>query len=170
MYIYIHMYKSHFNISPLVQEDYALLLTPLSFLLVYRLNRSAVRFYDARAAAGKLIESCRVLAGEVVRFGHHDPGGEGSRKCVLGWANCKTIKHWWLGDGIHITYKHGDDWWFMIVLPTRTRFMGAVLAINHSLTVISSPSVIRLKKIITYFQQLVLCGWGCGHVAVTLWG
>ena len=56
-----------------LKEDYALLLTPLTFLLVYRLNRSAVRFYDARAAAGKLIETCRVLAGETVRFCAHDP-------------------------------------------------------------------------------------------------
>ncbi|CAE7638205.1 unnamed protein product [Symbiodinium pilosum] len=56
-----------------LKEDYALLLTPLTFLLVYRLNRSAVRFYDARAAAGKLIETCRVLAGEAVRFCAHDP-------------------------------------------------------------------------------------------------
>ena len=76
------MYLLSANISHKVshlglQEDYALLLTPLSFLLVYRLNRSAVRFYDARAAAGKLIETCRVLAGEVVRFGAHDPGGTG---------------------------------------------------------------------------------------------
>ena len=36
-----------------------------------------MRFYDARAAAGKLIETCRVLAGEVVRFGVHDPGDSG---------------------------------------------------------------------------------------------
>lgn len=62
------------HLEDILKEDYALLLTPLSFLLVYRLNRSAVRFYDARAAAGKLIETCRVLAGEVVRFGVHDPG------------------------------------------------------------------------------------------------
>ena len=33
-----------------------------------------MRFYDARAAAGKLIETCRVLAGEAVRFCAHDPG------------------------------------------------------------------------------------------------
>lgn len=62
------------HLEDILKEDYALLLTPLSFLLVYRLNRSAVRFYDARAAAGKLIETCRVLAGEAVRFGAHDPG------------------------------------------------------------------------------------------------
>ena len=84
------MYLLSANISHKVshlglQEDYALLLTPLSFLLVYRLNRSAVRFYDARAAAGKLIETCRVLAGEVVRFGAHDPGGTGvGTRCARG--------------------------------------------------------------------------------------
>lgn len=37
------------------------LLTPVSFLLVFRLQRAAVRFWDARAAAGKLVEKCRVL-------------------------------------------------------------------------------------------------------------
>ena len=37
------------------------LLTPVSFLLVFRLGRAAVRFWDARAAAGKLVEICRAL-------------------------------------------------------------------------------------------------------------
>lgn len=37
------------------------LLTPVSFLLVFRLGRAAVRFWDARAAAGKVVEICRVL-------------------------------------------------------------------------------------------------------------
>jgi len=60
-------------LDAMLREDYSLLLTPLTFLLVYRLNRSAVRFYDARAAAGKLIETCRVLAGEAVHFLAHDP-------------------------------------------------------------------------------------------------
>ncbi|CAJ1369267.1 unnamed protein product [Effrenium voratum] len=60
------------HLEDILKEDYALLLTPLSFMLVYRLNRSAVRFYDARAAAGKLIELCRVLAGEAVHFASHD--------------------------------------------------------------------------------------------------
>ena len=46
--------------------------SPFLSRLVYRLNRSAVRFYDTRAAAGKLIETCRVLAGEAVRFADHD--------------------------------------------------------------------------------------------------
>lgn len=38
------------------------LLTPVSFLLVFRLGRAAVRFWDARAAVGKVIEVCRTLA------------------------------------------------------------------------------------------------------------
>ena len=37
------------------------LLTPVSFLLVFRLARSAVRYWDSRAAFGKLVEICRVL-------------------------------------------------------------------------------------------------------------
>ncbi|KAL7526119.1 hypothetical protein ACHAXR_002380 [Thalassiosira sp. AJA248-18] len=35
------------------------LLTPLSFLLTFRLGRAAVRFWDARQAAGKMVEICR---------------------------------------------------------------------------------------------------------------
>mmetsp|Transcript_17624 Transcript_17624/g.42427 ORF Transcript_17624/g.42427 Transcript_17624/m.42427 type:complete len:386 (-) Transcript_17624:1798-2955(-) len=35
------------------------LLTPISFLLVFRLGRAAVRFWDSRAAFGKLVEICR---------------------------------------------------------------------------------------------------------------
>eukprot|EP00571_Detonula_confervacea_P001941 CAMPEP_0172321382 /NCGR_PEP_ID=MMETSP1058-20130122/43206_1 /TAXON_ID=83371 /ORGANISM="Detonula confervacea, Strain CCMP 353" /LENGTH=406 /DNA_ID=CAMNT_0013036875 /DNA_START=61 /DNA_END=1281 /DNA_ORIENTATION=- len=37
------------------------LLTPVSFLLVFRLGRAAVRFWDSRAAFGKLVEICRVI-------------------------------------------------------------------------------------------------------------
>lgn len=38
------------------------LLTPVSFLLVFRLGRAAVRYWDARAAAGKMVETCRTIA------------------------------------------------------------------------------------------------------------
>lgn len=37
------------------------LLTPVSFLLVFRLGRAAVRFWDSRSAFGKLVEICRVI-------------------------------------------------------------------------------------------------------------
>jgi ion channel-forming bestrophin family protein len=37
-------------------------LTPVSFLMVFRLSRAAVRYWDARAAMGKLVEICRATA------------------------------------------------------------------------------------------------------------
>lgn len=47
------------------------LLFPVSFLLVYRLNRAAVRYWSARAAAGMIITACRTLISMVVA-GCHD--------------------------------------------------------------------------------------------------
>lgn len=41
-------------------------LTPISFLLVFRITRAAVRFWDARVASGKMVEICRTLAGTVI--------------------------------------------------------------------------------------------------------
>ena len=41
------------------------LLTPVSFLLVFRLGRAAVRFWDARSAVGKVVEVCRTLMSTV---------------------------------------------------------------------------------------------------------
>jgi len=35
------------------------LLTPISFLLTFRMGRAAIRFWDARAAAGKITQVCR---------------------------------------------------------------------------------------------------------------
>ena len=42
-----------------MEDLITVLLTPLSFLLTFRLGRAAVRFWDARAAAGKMVEMCR---------------------------------------------------------------------------------------------------------------
>mmetsp|Transcript_35448 Transcript_35448/g.102357 ORF Transcript_35448/g.102357 Transcript_35448/m.102357 type:complete len:387 (+) Transcript_35448:51-1211(+) len=55
------------------QEGFRMLSVPVAFLLVFRLNRAAVRYYDARAAFGKLIECARVLAGQAVQYLAHDP-------------------------------------------------------------------------------------------------
>jgi len=55
-----------------LHTSYALLITPISFLLVFRLNRAAVRWYDSRAAAGKMIEICRTLLGQAVAYCGHD--------------------------------------------------------------------------------------------------
>lgn len=38
------------------------ILTPVSFLLVFRLGRAGVRYWDARAALGKTVEVCRTMA------------------------------------------------------------------------------------------------------------
>lgn len=38
------------------------LLVPVSFLLVFRLGRAAVRYWDARSAMGKMVEVCRTTA------------------------------------------------------------------------------------------------------------
>jgi len=35
------------------------LLVPISFLMVFRLTRAAIRFWDSRAAMGKIIQTCR---------------------------------------------------------------------------------------------------------------
>ena len=52
----------HFRDTIMPLEDLVTpLLTPVSFLLVFRLGRSAVRWWDARAAAGKLVEICRSM-------------------------------------------------------------------------------------------------------------
>jgi len=37
------------------------LLVPVSFLLVFRLGRAAVRFWDARKAVGEIVENCRAF-------------------------------------------------------------------------------------------------------------
>eukprot|EP00571_Detonula_confervacea_P015979 CAMPEP_0172306774 /NCGR_PEP_ID=MMETSP1058-20130122/7776_1 /TAXON_ID=83371 /ORGANISM="Detonula confervacea, Strain CCMP 353" /LENGTH=455 /DNA_ID=CAMNT_0013018761 /DNA_START=464 /DNA_END=1831 /DNA_ORIENTATION=+ len=45
----------------LASLDYLItpLLTPLSFMLTYRLGRAAIRYWDARQAVGKMVEICR---------------------------------------------------------------------------------------------------------------
>lgn len=55
-----------------MENLYSTLLVPVSFLLVFRLNRAAVRYYDSRAAFGKLIEMCRTVAGEAASYLGHN--------------------------------------------------------------------------------------------------
>ena len=47
-----------------LENTFTPLLTTVSFLLVFRLGRAAVRYWDARAAAGLMVEICRVLASD----------------------------------------------------------------------------------------------------------
>lgn len=59
--------------SEVLKEVYPMLLVALSFLLVFRLNRAAVRYYESRAAYGKLIATCRTMAGMAATYFAHDP-------------------------------------------------------------------------------------------------
>ena len=46
------------------QDTFSPLHSAVSFLLVFRIGRAAVRYWDARAAVGKLIEMCRCVASQ----------------------------------------------------------------------------------------------------------
>lgn len=53
------------------------MLPAVSFLLVFRLGRAGVRYWDARAAMGKLVEVCRVLSSTaIVSCANHPTLGE----------------------------------------------------------------------------------------------
>lgn len=60
-------------VTPL-SDVFAPLLTTVAFLLVFRLSRAAVRFWDARAAAGKMVESSRILSADVAVACANAPG------------------------------------------------------------------------------------------------
>lgn len=49
------------------------LTTTMAFLLVFRLNRSATRFWLARAAWGNIVAKSRGMVGTVLLYGSHDP-------------------------------------------------------------------------------------------------
>lgn len=58
-------YEDPLEIGQYIQSMESLLtpiLMPVSFLLVFRLGRAAIRYWDARAALGKLVEVCRTTA------------------------------------------------------------------------------------------------------------
>ena len=47
-----------------LEDVFSPLLSTISFLLVFRLGRAAVRYWEARSAAGLMVERCRVLASD----------------------------------------------------------------------------------------------------------
>jgi len=55
-----------------LSDSYSGLFVALSFLLVFRLNRAAVRYYEARAGAGQMVVACRELASEASVCMAHD--------------------------------------------------------------------------------------------------
>lgn len=70
-------------------------LTPVSFLIVFRLGRAAVRYWDARAALGKLVEVCRTTASSALvgcrRMGTNNVTGV---KCTQQQELAENITRW----------------------------------------------------------------------------
>jgi ion channel-forming bestrophin family protein len=74
--LYFIVMDDPLQISDSIQSMQSLItpiLTPVSFLLVFRLGRAAVRYWDARAAMGKTVEVCRTLASTALIgcYGNH---------------------------------------------------------------------------------------------------
>jgi putative membrane protein len=57
--------------------------TSLAFLLVFRLNRSAERFWDARSSWGIILAFCRSMVGDILVHANHDPT---NRDAVIRWV------------------------------------------------------------------------------------
>jgi len=60
-------------------------LTPVSFLLVFRLGRAAVRYWDARAAMGKVVEVCRTTASTALVGCQRSPNKEELGEDFVRW-------------------------------------------------------------------------------------
>ena len=66
----------------------ALIQVAMLLLLTFRLQRAAVRFYDCRAACGKMIEYCRNFASEASVYCSHDPA---LRDQIIKWVAAAPV-------------------------------------------------------------------------------
>jgi len=66
------------------------LLTPVSFLLVFRLSRAAVRFWDSRAAFGNLVKICRDIVSTAAVSCKYHQYGQQQRHEIL----CHDFARW----------------------------------------------------------------------------
>ena len=66
-----------------IQQVFSPMLAAISFLLVFRLSRAAVRYWDARAAAGKMVELCRGIVSETAVCCAHNPE---QRRAIARWS------------------------------------------------------------------------------------
>jgi putative membrane protein len=85
------MYDTDFRESNLAafESIFGLILSSsLSFLLVFRLNRSAERFWMARMSWGAIIASSRVIVGGILVHAHHDPK---HRDEVIRWTTAFSV-------------------------------------------------------------------------------
>ncbi|KAG7372285.1 bestrophin, RFP-TM, chloride channel [Nitzschia inconspicua] len=76
--------KDPWGVTPYIQSMENLItpvLMPVSFLMVFRLGRAAVRYWDARSAVGKMVEICRTTASSALigcrRPTNHESGTAG---------------------------------------------------------------------------------------------
>ena len=74
--------SGHINLDQFVGA-YNLVLTTLSFLLVFRLNRAAIRFWSCRQLWGKLIEVGRQLTAGAALHCRHAPA---ARDALAAWT------------------------------------------------------------------------------------
>mmetsp|Transcript_17289 Transcript_17289/g.24423 ORF Transcript_17289/g.24423 Transcript_17289/m.24423 type:complete len:296 (+) Transcript_17289:129-1016(+) len=81
--VHTTMWKDEDLIDQSVEKTYSLLLTTtLGFLLVFRLNRGAVRWWDTRSMWGIIVEETRNLATSILEYTSHDPK---NRDMAISW-------------------------------------------------------------------------------------
>merc|ERR1712038_883138 len=62
--------------------------TTLAFLLVFRLNRVAIRWWDTRSMWGMIIADARILVSCILEHTHHAPE---QRDDAISWIACFLI-------------------------------------------------------------------------------
>ena len=108
------------------------MLTPVSFLLVFRLGRAAVRWWDARAAAGKIVEACRTLASTAIA------GCAGTPALIDGFARWTCVFPLAVKAFLQPPVRRG---WQQIELQHKQRFeVGTLLSDAQAETLLVDPT------------------------------
>jgi putative membrane protein len=87
------MCTAHPYLHSLLKKVYSLVLkTSLAFLLVFRLNRCAMRFWEARGLWGNVTHNTRNLVGGILMYCGHSPR---NRDMAIRWASsfCVAAMH-----------------------------------------------------------------------------
>lgn len=88
--IILHIYPNRFNFSLGTAESlYNLVLTTaLAFLLVFRLNRVAIRWWETRSMWGMIVADARTLTSSLLEHTNHAPK---HRDDAISWLACFVI-------------------------------------------------------------------------------
>ena len=78
--------------QPMGQGMLTLLQITLTLLTTFRLQRAAVRFYESRAAMGKMVEQCRVTASKAMAYFPAQEGGPIA--CGRGGQGVENMLRW----------------------------------------------------------------------------